>query len=356
MNEIVSVLLVVLAQAALPRVADTQAKANAQVLLKEGTAFYERGDVGAALAKFEAAYEIYPSPKLMFNIAQAERDLDRPVEALEAFQKFLAQVPEPTPEPLMPGKWSGAVASEARESVADLKGKLGQLKVECHTPGIEVLADGKSVGVTPFTRTVWMTAGRHGIAVRGRGNKPAIVKVFGVNVTKGMIQALTIEPRWLLAPPANVTVATQKVGSISSEIRFDLQISNDGGAAIPLSQVTVRYWYTCDAPSPVVAQTATCYYVYGLPRSCESTTIGNETNFVTVSPKKTKADFYFGFGFTAAAGDLAPGAVVKVGTGFHKNDLFGYTQTNDYSYDASASSKTVTVYLGGALVYGVEPM
>ena len=100
MNAIASVLLVVLAQAASPPVADPQYKAAGKGLLKEGTVFYERGDFAAALGKFEAAYGIYPSPKLQFNIAQANRDLGRPVDALAAFEKFLALAPDAAPDVL----------------------------------------------------------------------------------------------------------------------------------------------------------------------------------------------------------------------------------------------------------------
>ena len=56
-----------------------QAKARAQALLSEGTAAYGRGDYATALDKFTAAYRIFPSPKLWFNIGQANRDLGRPV-------------------------------------------------------------------------------------------------------------------------------------------------------------------------------------------------------------------------------------------------------------------------------------
>jgi len=127
-NALVSVLLVLLAQVAAPPGADPVAKAKAQAVLKEGTALYERGDFAAALDRFETAYGIFPSPKLQFNIGQADRSLGRPLEAVEAFEKFLAQVPDAAPELL----------SEARQSVVELRGKLGQVKIECATPGAEV--------------------------------------------------------------------------------------------------------------------------------------------------------------------------------------------------------------------------
>ena len=53
---------------------DNQAKGRAQALLSEGTTAYGHGDYATALDKFTAAYKIFPSPKLWFNIGQANRD------------------------------------------------------------------------------------------------------------------------------------------------------------------------------------------------------------------------------------------------------------------------------------------
>ena len=180
MNAIACVLLVVLALVALPPVSDPQAKATAQALLKEGTALYERGDFADALAKFEAAYGVYASPKLLFNIGQADRDLGRPVDALQAFEKFLALAPDAAPD----------VLSEARQSVVDLRDKLGQLRIECATPNATVTIDGKPVGVTPLAQPVWTTVGRHQIAVQRDTYVPALKDV---NVVPEQTQTVTLQ-------------------------------------------------------------------------------------------------------------------------------------------------------------------
>ena len=158
---------------------------------------------------------------------------------------------------------------------------------------------------------------------------------------------------------ANLTVKTHTLNGADPQwIYFDIQITNTGSSAIALSQLTVKYWYTYDTPPAVVAQTASCTYANGVTGSCGGTTLGSTSNFVAVSPARTEADFYFTFGFISTAGNLAAGATVDLGPGFHKNDFSNYTQTNDYSYNAatafSATTK-VTLYLGGVLIYGTEP-
>jgi Cellulose binding domain len=157
----------------------------------------------------------------------------------------------------------------------------------------------------------------------------------------------------------NLNVKTHTLNTANVDfVYFDIQIINTGTSPVPLSQLTVRYWYTYDT-TPVVAQNPACTYTLGVSGNCASITITTGTDFVAVSPAKTNADFYFTFGFTTAAGNLAPGATAEIGPGFNKNNFAPYTQTNDYSYNASTTfttTTTVTAYLGGALVYGTEPM
>jgi tetratricopeptide (TPR) repeat protein len=120
------VLLSLLAQLS-PPAADPQAKARAQGLLNAGSELYGKGDYAGVLEKFNAAYAANPSPKLMFNIGQANRDLSRPVEALEALEKFLASDTNASPE----------TTAEARNAVAELREKLGQIRIDCEMPGAE---------------------------------------------------------------------------------------------------------------------------------------------------------------------------------------------------------------------------
>src|SRR5262249_11557630 len=154
---------------AAPAASDAQAKARAQALLTQGTNLYDQGDYAAALEKFTAAYALYPSPRLWFNIGQANRDLGRPVEALDAFQRFLADGPR-TPE-------AADAVAEAQRSVEDLQQRLGQVRVTCTTAGAEVTVDGRRVGLAPIDRLVWTTPGRHQIAGRHARFAPAIEDV-----------------------------------------------------------------------------------------------------------------------------------------------------------------------------------
>jgi PEGA domain/Tetratricopeptide repeat len=161
---------------------DLKTKVQAQVLLDEGTAAYGRGDYAAALDKFTSAYKIFPSPKLWFNIGQANRDLGRPVDAVEAFDRFLRDASDAPPETM----------TEARRSAAELKQKLGRIEVTCATDGAEITVDGKQVGSTPLGEMVWTTPGRHQVAVQHEGFSPAIEDVA---VVVGQATAVNLELR-----------------------------------------------------------------------------------------------------------------------------------------------------------------
>jgi hypothetical protein len=182
-------LLAILAQAWSPT-GDPQAKAQAQALLGQGTKLYQQGDVADALEKFQAAYAAFPSPKLMFNIGQANRDLSRPVEALEAFEKFLVGAVDASPE----------MIADARKSVAQLQKKLGRIQVDCESAGAEVSVDGKSVGLAPLPDLIWVTPGRHQVTAKYASAAPAIEDV---DVTAGSVGTVALRLR-----PVAVSQAT----------------------------------------------------------------------------------------------------------------------------------------------------
>jgi len=208
------VLLAILAQAS-PSAGDPQAKAQAQALLGQGTKLYQQGDVAGALEKFNAAYAAYPSPKLMFNIAQANRDLGRPVEALEAFEKFLAGAADASSE----------TVADVRRSVAELQGRLGRIQIDCETAGAEVSVDGKSVGLTPLPDPIWATPGHHQVTAKHASAAPAIEDA---DVSAGSVSTVTMRMLPLAVP---VVAPAPKAAS-----SFDVQ------AAPPSSSTSEGWW------------------------------------------------------------------------------------------------------------------
>src|SRR3979411_3411270 len=76
------------------------------------------------------------------------------------------------------------------------------------------------------------------------------------------------------------------------------QIVNTGTTSVPLSSLTMRYWFTNEAPTDPLVFVCNWAQV-----NCSTIT----STFVALSSPKTKATTYDEIGFTAAAGSLAPG-------------------------------------------------
>lgn len=144
------------------------------------------------------------------------------------------------------------------------------------------------------------------------------------------------------------TAASNPAGD--NHVRPHFNIVNGGTAAVPMSELTVRYWYTVDGSQP---QT----YV------CDWAARGNQNvagSFVAVSPARTGADFYLQLGFTAGMGTLTAGqSSGEIQGRFNKTNWANYNETGDYSYDptktAFADWTRVTLYRNGVLVWGTEP-
>ena len=152
--------------------------------------------------------------------------------------------------------------------------------------------------------------------------------------------------------PASVTAEyeTSTAGATTSTISNQIELVNTGTSAVPLSDLTVRYWFTEDGTGPL---DYACEYA---PVGCANIT----GSYTAVSPAVTGADHYLQLSFASGAGSLAPGA----NTGGIQNELFQasfatMTQTNDYSFNAADTSFTanphITVYDNGTLIYGTEP-
>ena len=78
---------------------DSSEKAQARVLLAQGNALFERGDLKGALVDFRAAYALYPSPKLLVNCAAAARELGDLPAAANDLRRYLDEAGEDDPPP-----------------------------------------------------------------------------------------------------------------------------------------------------------------------------------------------------------------------------------------------------------------
>jgi len=157
----VSLLVVAIASLIAPpvRAQSDEAKKQAQALQVEGVRLLQKGDNRAALAKFNEAFALVQSPKIMFNMGKAYRALGNDVEALRAFDTFLDEAPY-APK---------ASRADAEHEVQALRPKLSYIEVETEDTGSTVRIDGREMGKAPLVRPVVVAPGSHEVKVEKTG-------------------------------------------------------------------------------------------------------------------------------------------------------------------------------------------
>lgn len=127
------------------------------------------------------------------------------------------------------------------------------------------------------------------------------------------------------------------------------KLINNGESDINLSEVTLRYYYTIDGD---ISQSFWCDWA-----SIGSSNV--KYQFVKIDKPVTGADYYLELSFSTTAGTIKSGQSAEIQARFSKSNWSNYTQTNDYSFNATSNqyinTEKVTGYINNTLVWGVEP-
>lgn len=159
-------------------------------LLDEGVALYQSGDYPGALARFRRAYAVYPSPKILFNLASTLEVLGRDVDAAHAYSLFLAQSPADGSTPRQ---------RTARTALGRLSGELGRLLFEESLAGAAITIDGTPV-VLPPDRRVYVRPGRHTVVIAFSGLVRQRVEVTAIAGKQRSVKA-SLSSSALAQPP-----------------------------------------------------------------------------------------------------------------------------------------------------------
>lgn len=126
------------------KVDDPKTRALAQALMTEGVRQLKAKAYDQALANFLEAYNKFPSPKILLNVASTLRDMGRVADAANTYQRYLTD-PATGPERM----------SEVKELLVKLDEQLTILTVRVNPKGTEVSIDGGpfiTIGSTLLTR------------------------------------------------------------------------------------------------------------------------------------------------------------------------------------------------------------
>src|SRR3569623_1753199 len=135
-------------------------KGQARAKLVEGDRLLKLGEFQQALAAFKDAYDLYPSPKIRYIFGLAYEGMGRNADALEAFDAFLVQATDASPE-------TRERAVTARNT---LLGRVGTLRVVADVEGATIVVDGRDMGKPAPAREIRLDPGPHLLLVdRGGG-------------------------------------------------------------------------------------------------------------------------------------------------------------------------------------------
>lgn len=184
-------------------------------------------------------------------------------------------------------------------------------------------------------------------------------KTIALLIMLVMLASLCIPQVGIFAADAAIKVQmfNSNTAPTSNAINPKFKIVNTGTTPVNLSDVKVRYYYTINGEKP---QSFWCDHS-GMSDGGSYMDVTSKVtgSFVKMVAPATDADYYLEVGFASSAPVLKAGAFIEIQARFAKSDWTNYTQSDDYSFNASASSyvdwEKVTAYVSGSLVSGKEP-
>ncbi|WP_166244758.1 glycoside hydrolase family 6 protein [Paenibacillus turpanensis] len=145
-------------------------------------------------------------------------------------------------------------------------------------------------------------------------------------------------------PPAGDLVLQYRAGDTNAgdnQIKPQFNIKNNGTAAVELSELTIRYYFSKEGDAAMASW-------------IDWAQVGGS------NIDRTFTDSYVELSFKEAAGSISAGGQTgDIQLRMSKTDWSSLDESNDYSFDAAVTSYTdfdkVTLYQNGELVWGIEP-
>lgn len=175
--------------------AATGVRTEAREHFDRGLRLFNQQDNEGALAEFQRAYELVPHPMVLYNIGLVLAAAGRPVQAVDAFDKLLAN-----PAGLDAGRLARAKDERARQAAL-----IAEVTVTSPIAGAVVEVDGFELGKTPLGAPLRMAAGTHVVALSAPGYAPMQKQIAVVGLAKATL-AFELQPSD--TQPAHLAVKT----------------------------------------------------------------------------------------------------------------------------------------------------
>jgi len=166
--------------------------ARARTHYARGLSFYTQREYARALAEFERAYALVPSPRLLFSMGQAHAGLGQYAAAFKELQAYVASVGSSVP---------AERRSQVTRQLEALRAQLGSVAVTVNVPGTSIDVDGEVVGSSPLRAPVMLDPGSHRVGAAHTDHSPASARV---SVISGEVTAVRfdLQPSAEMARPS----------------------------------------------------------------------------------------------------------------------------------------------------------
>ncbi len=201
----------------------------ARQLSSDAVAAARAGDWERAADLFQQAYDLAPRPLALYNLASAQRNIGRLVDADENFRRFLRET--------APGEHDDfrAEAVAAREVLAT-QIAYAQVSVENMANDDVVRLDGVALTAALLGRSIPIDPGEHlGEVVRG----DSVVASESITVDPGDTVQLNLVARPVAVDPEIVAEQAEQANATNAAIQQQVDEGDDDGGVHPAVWVTI---------------------------------------------------------------------------------------------------------------------
>lgn len=237
----------VLVLAMAPRVAaseEADEKANAKEHFERGVAAFNARRYAEAREEFDTAYQLSPAYVVLYNVAQVNVALGNSVEAIDAFERYLAQGASSIP---------ASRRAEVEREIAAQRERVSTLEVTVDIAGAQIRLDGRWVGTTPLAEPLRVNAGPHtlGVTLEGYESKFRELVIDGGSAVRLVIELGPRAPSEktiqhapqsqvpIAAPRQDSTTPKSGIDDVHSSSKVVLDWEHFAGAALGLAGLTV---------------------------------------------------------------------------------------------------------------------
>jgi tetratricopeptide (TPR) repeat protein len=184
-------LVIVLGALAAPQAAQAGEKEEARKHYDRALELADDGQPEGAIVEFRRSYDLTHHFAVLYNIGQVYVSLARPVEAVDAYERYLTDGAKKIP---------AARRAEVEQEIARQKARIATLEIRGLPEGAVVRVDGKEVTKAPIAAPVRVGVGTHAIAASAEGYDPAETEVTVAGEDRRVVE-LTLVKHVVEAPP-----------------------------------------------------------------------------------------------------------------------------------------------------------